>query len=53
MIPVGIYQLEMNGTTQQVEIKDGQILQIGDSSQPQTQKLNKSYQPWEINLIPQ
>ena len=47
--PVGIYQLEINGNSQQIEIKDGQTLQYGDSSQaPQTQKLNKSYQPWEI-----
>lgn len=51
--PVGIYQLEMNGTAQQIEIKDGQTLQLGDStSAPQTQKLNKGYQPWEIKPDP-
>ena len=51
--PRGTYQLEINGTTQQIQIKDGETLQIGDSSQaPQTQKLNTSTQPWEIQLDP-
>jgi hypothetical protein len=46
--PRGVYQLEINGTTQQIKIIDGATLQIGDTSQAQTQKLNTGTQPWEI-----
>ena len=51
LFPVGIYQLEMNGIAQQIELKDGAILNFSDStSQPQTQKLNTLFndKPWEI-----
>ena len=49
VFPVGIYQLEMNGAVQQIEIRRAEIVTYGDA-QTQSYNTGGNTQPWEMQI---